>query len=41
MPLYGGLDLQANHRVVVFLNAQDQVISPQRFATHLPTMLAQ
>jgi hypothetical protein len=39
MPLYGGLDLQANNRVVVLLNEQDPVIYQRRFATHLPTLL--
>ena len=39
MPLYGGMDLHANNRVVVVRNEQDQVISPRRFAKHLPTML--
>ena len=39
MPLYGGIALHANNRVVVLLDAQDQVISPQRFANHRPTIL--
>ena len=39
MPLYGGIDLHANNRVVVLLHAQDQVIYQRRFANHLPTML--
>ena len=39
MPLYGGIDLHANHRVVVLLNAQDQVISQRRLANPLPTIL--
>jgi transposase len=41
MPLYGGIDLHANNRVVVILNEQDQVIYQQRFANHLPTILEQ
>ena len=39
MPLYGGIDLHANNRVVVLLNAQDQVISQRRFSNHLPEIL--
>jgi hypothetical protein len=39
MPLYGGIDLHANNRVVVVLHAHDQVIYQRRFATHLPTIL--
>jgi transposase len=39
MPLYGGIDLHANNRVVVLLNEQDQVIYQRRFANHLPTIL--
>jgi transposase len=39
MPLYGGIDLHANNRVVVQLNEQDQVIYQRRFANHLPTIL--
>ena len=30
MPLCGGIDLPANSRVVVLLNAQDEVISRKR-----------
>ena len=30
MPLYGGIALHANNRVVVLRNEQDQVISHQR-----------
>jgi hypothetical protein len=41
MPRYGGSDLHANHRVVVVLNEQEQVIYHRRFAHHLPTILAQ
>src|SRR5215831_4663388 len=41
MPLYGGIDLHANNRVVVLLNAQDQVIYHRRLANHLPTILEQ
>ena len=41
MPLYGGIDLHANNRVVVLLNEQDQVIFQRRFANHLPTILEQ
>ena len=32
MPLYGGIDLHANNRVVVLLNEQDQVIYQRRLA---------
>jgi transposase len=39
MPLYGGIDLHANNRVVVLLDEHDQGISQQRFANHLPTMV--
>jgi hypothetical protein len=39
MPLYGGIDLHAHNSVVVLLDAQDQVLSQRRFATHLPTIL--
>jgi transposase len=41
MPLYGGSDLHANNRVVVLLDEQAQMISQQRFAHHLPTILEQ
>jgi hypothetical protein len=41
MPLYGGIDLHANTSVVVLLKEQDQVISQQRFANHLPPILEQ
>jgi hypothetical protein len=41
MPLYGGIDLPANHRVVVLLNEQDEVIYQKRFPTDLPTILGQ
>jgi len=39
MPLYGGIDLHANNRVVILLDEQDQVIYQQRFANYLPTIL--
>lgn len=39
MPLYGGIDLHANPRVIVLLKAQDEVISRQRFPNDLPTLL--
>jgi hypothetical protein len=39
MPLYGGIALHANNRVIVLLNEQDQVIYQRRFATPLPTIL--
>jgi transposase len=39
MPLYGGIDLHANNRVVVLRNEQDQVIYHRRLANHLPTIL--
>jgi hypothetical protein len=41
MPLYGGIDLHANNRVVVVLNEQDQVIYHHRLANHLLTLLEQ
>jgi transposase len=41
MPLYGGIDLHANNRVVVLLGEQDQVIYQQRLSNHLPTILGQ
>src|SRR6516165_7709127 len=39
MPLYGGIDLHANNRVVVLLNEQDQVVYEKRLPNHLPTVL--
>src|SRR6516162_2592147 len=39
MPLYGGIDLHANNRVVVLLNEQDQVVYQKRLPNHLPTIL--
>jgi transposase len=39
MPLYGGIDLHANNRVVVILDEQDQMVYHQRLANHLPTIL--
>src|SRR5262250_3303078 len=39
MPLYGGIDLHANNRVVVLLNDQDQVIYEKRLPNHLPAIL--
>jgi hypothetical protein len=39
MPLYGGIDVHANNRVVVLLDEQDQIVYHQRFANHLPTIL--
>ena len=39
MPLYGGIDVHANNRVVVLLDEQDQMVYHQRFANHLPTIL--
>jgi transposase len=41
MTLYAGIDLHANNSVVVLLNEPDQVMSQQRFANHLPTILEQ
>jgi hypothetical protein len=41
MPLYGGIDLHANNRVVVLLDEQAQVIYHQRFSKHRPTILEQ
>ena len=39
MARYGGIDLQANNRVVVLLQEQEQGISQRRFANHRPTIL--
>jgi hypothetical protein len=39
MPLYGGIDLHANNRVVVLLHEQDEVIYQNRFPNALPTIL--
>lgn len=39
MPLYGGIALHANTRVVVLRNEQDQVLYQRRFAHHLPAIL--
>ena len=39
MPLYGGIALHANTRVVVLRNEQDQVLYHRRFAHHLPAIL--
>jgi transposase len=39
MSLYGGIDLQANNRVAVFLPDQEQVIYQQRWPHALSTML--
>jgi hypothetical protein len=39
MPLYGGIDLDANNSVVVLLNEQDQVLYQKRLPNHLPTIL--
>jgi hypothetical protein len=41
MTRYAGIDLHAHNSVVVILNEQDQVMSQQRFANHLPTILEQ
>src|ERR671932_930670 len=41
MPLYGGIDLQANNSVVVVLNEQDEVIYQKRLANDLTTILGQ
>ena len=38
MPLYGGIDLHAKNRVIVLLNAQDQVVSQKRLPNHLPAI---
>jgi hypothetical protein len=38
-PLYGGIDLHANNRVVGLLNEPDQVIYHRRLANPLPTIL--
>jgi transposase len=39
MPLYGGIDLHANNRVVVVLDEQAQMVYHQRLSNHLPTIL--
>jgi hypothetical protein len=39
MSLYGGIDLHANHSVVVLLNQQDQVVYQKRVPNYLPTIL--
>src|SRR5919202_2283065 len=41
MPLYGGIDLQANNSVVVLLNEQDEVIYQKRLPNDLTTILGQ
>jgi len=41
MSLYGGIDLHANNRVIVLLNAQDEVIYQKRFPNALLTILEQ
>jgi hypothetical protein len=38
MPLYGGIDLHANNKVVVLLDEQDQMFYQQRLSNHLPTI---
>ena len=39
MSIYGEIDPHANTSVVVLLHEQDQVISHQRLAHHLPMIL--
>jgi transposase len=41
MPLYGGMELHANHSVVVLLNEQDEVIYQKRLPNDLTTILEQ
>ncbi len=41
MPLYGGIDLHANNRVIVLLHEQDEMTYQKRLANHLPTILEQ
>ena len=41
MPLYGGIDLHANHSVVALMNEQDEVIYQKRLPNDLPTILEQ
>ena len=41
MPLYGGIDLHANNRVVVLLTAQDEVLYQKRLPNDLATILEQ
>ena len=41
MPLYGGMDLHANNRVIVLITAQDEVVYQKRFPNDLPTILEQ
>ena len=38
MPLYGGIDLHANNKVVVLLDEQDLMVYQQRFSNHVPTI---
>ena len=40
MPLYGDIDLHANHSVAAILNDQDQVIYQQPLPNPLPASLA-
>jgi transposase len=39
MPLYGGIDLHANNRVIVLLDDQDQVVYQKRLPHDLPSLL--
>src|SRR4029450_586954 len=41
MPLYGGIDLQANNSVIVLINEQDEGIFRKRLPNHLRTLLEQ
>ena len=41
MPLYSGIDLHANNRVIVVLNEQDEVIYRKRLSNDLPMILQQ
>jgi hypothetical protein len=39
MPLYGGIDLHANNKVVVLLDEQDLMVYQQHLSNHLSTIL--
>ena len=41
MPLYGGIDLHANNRVVVLLDEQAHVVYQKRLPNALPSLLQQ
>jgi hypothetical protein len=41
MPLYGGIDLHANNRVIALMNEQDEVLYQKRLPHELSTILEQ